>query len=185
MTPKARAAYELYRDLGPKRTLQRVANLQGRPRRRGVSVLKGWSAKYGWQKLTADHDHAKLRKALGGRENMRERTTQLLVEAQDEMVELLLAVARDTRTLPVMDRQGIQVVDANGEPVYKPLVRTSTRVETIKWILGVVGHVPVKRMEVIDHSAEKLAEAATAVGKLSDTKLALLIADDDPDQPGD
>lgn len=185
MTPKARVAYELYRDLGSTRTLQRVADLQGRPPRRGASQILRWSAKYEWQRLTAEHDHKQLRKALGKREVMRERGMQRMVDEQEELIDRLLAIARDTRVLPVMDRQGMQVVAPDGKPLYKPLVKTSTQVETIKWILGVIGYVPVKRMEITDRTEESLDTAAAVTRSMTLQQLdalAEILDDDDPDE---
>lgn len=160
MTLKARAAFELYRDLGPSRSLSRVAALQGRPPRRGQSQLARWSAKYEWVRLCIEHDHAKLRKALKARVLVRERATQKMIDGMDAAADVLLEIMLDRSRLPEYDRQGEQIVDGDGNEVYRYQVRASTRANCAEKVLGLGGLVQVKRTIMEDRSTEDVDEAA-------------------------
>ena len=124
MTPKARAAFELYRDLGPDRSLTKVAEMQGR---RSSRQLETWSSRYNWQRLMAEHDHAEMREALGQREIVRERGTQLLVDWIPRAAAKLLQIMTDERALPVLDRNGEQIEGPDGEPLFRPVVKASVQ----------------------------------------------------------
>jgi hypothetical protein len=54
MTPSAKAAFKVFRDMGPDRTLPAAAELLGR---KSASGLQGWSSKYEWVRLCAEYDH--------------------------------------------------------------------------------------------------------------------------------
>lgn len=178
MTPKARAAFEIYRGLGPARTTKEAAALVGTTQR----TLQGWSSKYEWVRLCTEHDHAELREALGKREIIRERGTQQLIDAIPKAVKVLMDIMEDERELPILDRQGNHQKDADGEFMFKPLVKASTRANCAEKILGIAGLVPVKRMETIDRTAESLDEAAAITRAMTPAQLEALIkilGDDD------
>ena len=186
MTPKAQVAFEVYRDLGPSRSLAQVSKLMGT----ALSNLNAWSAKYEWVRLTTEHDHAELREGLGKREIIRERGTQQLVDAIPRAVKTLVDIMEDTRQLPILDRQGNQMRGAatkEGKPgalLFKPLVKASTRANCAEKVLGIAGLVPVKRMIVEDKSAEALDAAAAILRSMSpkqvDQFLAIMDGSDDP-----
>jgi hypothetical protein len=182
MTPKARAAFEIYRDLGPGphgRTLKKVAELLGRRSIEGLSV---WSRKYEWGRLCAEHDHASLREALGQREIVRERGQQRLIDYIDEAISVLHRVMTDGRQLPILDRNGEQILGPDGEPLYRPLVRASTQANCAEKILGIAGLVPVKRMETVDRTGESLDAAAAVLRSMTNKQvdaLSALLDEDD------
>jgi hypothetical protein len=181
MPPKAQAAYEIYRDLGPKRTLKDAAKLLGKSQ----SVLREWSAKHGWVALAAEHDQADLKEALGKRELVRERATQRLVDMMDDAVTILYDVMMDDRKLPVLDRQGEQLADEDGNKLFRPLVKASTKVMCAEKILGIGGLVPVKRTEVVDRTGEQLDAAANVIAAMSPAQVARFIEIMDEDDASD
>ncbi len=179
MTPKAAVAFEVYRDLGPSRSLAQVSKLMGT----ALSNLNAWSAKYEWVRLTTEHDHAELREDLGKREIIRERGTQQLVDAIPRAVKTLVDIMEDTRQLPILDRQGNQMRGAatkEGKPgalLFKSLVKASTRANCAEKVLGIAGLVPVKRMIVEDRSGEALDAAANVLRAMTKRQVDRLIED--------
>ncbi len=60
-TPRAAAAYEVYRNLGPRRSLAKAAaefydRAETGPEPYQVNQFKEWSRKYGWARRVAEHD---------------------------------------------------------------------------------------------------------------------------------
>jgi hypothetical protein len=151
---KAKVAYEIFRDLGPKRTLPGLAAAMGRDPSY-LSTLKQWSSKFSWQKRALAHDHKTIREGLAQRTVFREQGLQQLAEGVDEAVGQVLGIIRDQRMVPIKDRNG----DKIGE---KPLIAASTKLEASKLLLGIVGIVPVKRIELtqdqesLDEKIDKL-----------------------------
>lgn len=158
MTIKAAIAYELYRDLGPSRSLAQVATLQAR---RTVGQLKRWSTKYEWVRLTAEHDHAALREALKARTLVRERATQKMIDGMDAAADVLLEIMLDRSQLPEYDRQGKQKLDADGNEIFRHQVRASTRANCAEKVLGLGGLVPVKRTINEERTTADIDEAAS------------------------
>ncbi len=168
MTPRARAAFRIYRDLGPGRTLRQVTELLGK---RSPSTVRGWSARYDWADLVAEHDHAQLREAFGQREIVKERALQTLIDRMHEAAETLYAIMTDDKSVPILDRHGEIALDENGEPLQRPTVKASTRLEAAKTLLGLAGLVPVKRTEHVDKTAEQLDQAAAVLRTCSPEQL--------------
>lgn len=174
MTPKATAAFEIYRDLGPSRSLDRLAELSTSPRR----VLADWSSKYEWVRLVTEHDHKELKEDLASRTLVRERATQKMINAMDAAADVLLEIALDRSVLPVLDRQGEHMRGppkeggSPGDLLYKPVVKPSTRANCAEKILGLGGLVPVKRTEIIDRTGEELDEAAAVMESMHPDDLA-------------
>lgn len=163
MTVKALAAFEVYRDLGPSRSMPQVAKLIDT----AASTLKAWSAKYEWVRLVLEHDHKELKEALASRVLVRERATQKMIDGMDQAADVLLEIALDRSVLPVLDRQGEHMRGPGGDDggqgdlLYRPVVRASTRANCAEKIMGLGGLVPVKRTEIINRTDEDLDEAAT------------------------
>lgn len=174
MTAKQRAAFEVYRDIGPSRTLKAAAELLGK----SASLLIGYSAKYDWTRLVTEHDHKELKQALASRVLVRERATQKMIDGMDQAADVLLEIALDRSVLPVLDRQGEHMRGPAGEDgspgelLYKPVVRASTRANCAEKIMGLGGLVPVKRTEIIDRTDEDLDEAAAFMESLHPDDLA-------------
>lgn len=174
MTPKAQAAFEIYRDLGPGRSLDRVAELSSVRRR----SLSDWSSKYEWVRLVTEHDHRALKEALASRVLVRERATQKMIDGMDKAADVLLEIALDRSVVPVLDRQGEHMRGpakedgSPGELLYKPVVKPSTRANCAEKILGLGGLVPVKRTIIEDRSSEDLDEAAAAMESMHPDDLA-------------
>ncbi len=162
MTPRAKVAFEIYRDLGPSRSLDQVAELGTANRR----TLTDWSSKYEWVRLATEHDHRDLKQALAARVLVRERATQKMIDGMDQAADVLLEIALDRSVLPVLDRNGAHIRGPSGddgepgELMYRPVVRASTRANCAEKIMGLGGLVPVKRTETIDRTGEDLDEAA-------------------------
>ncbi len=162
MTAKQRAAFEVYRDLGPSRTLKEAASLLGK----SSCLLEKYSSKYEWVRLTTEHDHKDLKQALAARVLVRERATQKMIDGMDQAADVLLEIALDRSVLPVLDRQGEHMRGpagddgSPGELLYRPVVRASTRANCAEKVMGLGGLVPVKRTEIIDRTGEDLDEAA-------------------------
>lgn len=171
MTSKAQAAYSVYRDLGPTRTLKKTAELIGRSDR----LVRGWSAEYNWVALAKEHDYAKLKEGLGEREVNRELVMQSIIDSMPAAAEKCLRIMTDDRKLPILDRQGQHMIDEAGRKLYRPLVKASTQLEAAKLLLGIGGAVPVKRTETIDRSGEELDEVAAMVAKLTPAQVLRVI----------
>lgn len=158
-TPKARAAWTVYRDMGPRRTLAALVEQLGRAPSY-MAQVKLWSSRYQWQERAAAHDQAELRAGLGERNYLRERALQNLVEAADRASEKVLEILQDDREIPVLDRDG----NVAG---YRPRISPAVQLEAAKWVHGTCGIVPVKRMELktepdtLDDQADALFRQAT------------------------
>ena len=174
MTGKASVAYDLYCAMGPTRSLSTLAEQMGHPPGY-LGQLKRWSARYGWQRLAAEHDHAALREGLGQREIVKERALQMLVDWLPEAAQTLYDIMTDSDRLPILDRHGEQALDPDGQPMYKPAVAVSTRLEAAKALMGIGGMVPVRRTEHVDRTEESLDAAANVVRSLSPAQVDGLI----------
>lgn len=174
MTAKQRAAYEVYRDLGPTRVLKDAAALLGK----SEYLLQRYSSQFGWKRLVTEHDHRELKEALASRVLVREQATQKLIDAMDAAADVLLEIALDRSVLPVLDRQGQHMrgpAKEDGSPgdlLYKPVVKPSTRANCAEKILGLGGLVPVKRTIIEDRTGEDLDEAAAVMESMHPDDLA-------------
>lgn len=172
MTPAARRAFEVYRDLGADRTQAAAADKLGLSTR-SRTHLRTWSAKYHWVQLCQEHDHAHLKEQLGEREIIKETALQKVIGYSVEMVDVLYAIATDVSVIPVLDRHGKPDLGPatdehpDGEPRFKPLVKASTRAQAAQTLLGIGGLVAVKRTEYIDRTPESLDEAAALLRTMS------------------
>jgi hypothetical protein len=162
MTATQRAAFVVYRDLGPSRRLKDAAKLLGKSN----SLLEGYSAKHDWTRLVLEHDHKELKEDLAARVLVRERATQKLINNMDQAAGVLVEVMLDRSVLPVLDRQGAHIRGpagddgSPGELMYRPVVQPSTRAIAAEKVLGLGGLVPVKRTIIEDRTDEDLDEAA-------------------------
>lgn len=204
-TSKAKAAWEIYRDMGPDRSLAKVVEAMG-SKRGYIQQLKRWSARYDWPGRATRHDHEALREALGERVIVREQVVQSMVERAMRAAEILYTIAEgrvpDGDKEPVLDRHGevmtMILTDEHGEPkldeagepmrqpVTRPVVKPSTRMEAATRILGNVGIVPPKRMELSGPDQSVLRLGVEVVSKMSDRSLealAILLEDDEDDAP--
>jgi hypothetical protein len=174
MTAKQRAAFEVYRDLGPGRTLKDAAKLLDKTE----SLLRTYSSKCDWTRLVTEHDHRALKEALASRVLVRERATQKMIDGMDKAADVLLEIALDRSVVPVLDRQGEHMRGpakedgSPGELLYKPVVKPSTRANCAEKILGLGGLVPVKRTIIEDRSSEDLDEAAAVMESMHPDDLA-------------
>jgi hypothetical protein len=160
MTAKARAAFEIYRDMGRDRTLAKTAEQMGY---RSQSHIRGWSTKYDWTKLVAEHDHASLKEHLGQRTVVREHALQRMIDNMDAAAGVLLEIMLDRSKLPILDRHGKPELDADGNRMFKYQVKPSTRAQCAEKVLGIGGLAPVKRTEIVDTTSENLDEAAAVL----------------------
>jgi len=166
-TPAAARALEVYLQLGPERTLPRLAESLGyRPA--STSLLSRWSVKYGWPGLAIEHDRQSIRDSLGASAVHRDRARVDLAAAASEAVATALTILRDTSTLPVFDRHGNPLKDSNDNPITRPVVAASTRLQAAQWILATIGVAPVKRLELevqkqptLEDQADAIADCAT------------------------
>ncbi len=162
MTPRAKIVFEVYRDLGPSRTLREAIALTDSRK----PTVEDWSSKYEWVRLVTEHDHKELKEALASRVLVRERAAQKMIDGMDQAADVLLEIALDRSVLPVLDRQGEHMRGpagddgSPGELLYRPVVRASTRANCAEKVMGLGGLVPVKRTEIIDRTGEDLDEAA-------------------------
>ena len=179
MTPKARAAFDVYLEMGLTRTLRELGELTGHSK----STIRGWSSRYEWTRKAKEHDHQHLKEQLGEREIVKERNLQRIVDISDEAISVVYDIMTDKGKLPLLNRQGEHAVDDKGNKIWKPTVKASTRLEAAKTILGIGGLVPVKRMEHIDKSGEQLDAAANVLRAMSPKQVQRLIEDldDSPD----
>jgi hypothetical protein len=174
VTPRAKIVFEIYRDLGPSRTLRQAADLTDSR----FATVTAWSSKYEWVRLCAEYDHKELKEALAARVLVRERATQKMIDGMDAAADVLLEIALDRSVVPVLDRQGEHMRGPSGddgspgELLYKPVVRASTRANCAEKIMGLGGLVPVKRTIIEDRSSEDLDEAAAVAESLHPDDLA-------------
>ena len=173
MTDKAYEAFEIFRDLGPSRTLTQVAEITGKH----IQQLYKWSSKYKWMRLCVEYDNKDLKKKLGERESIRETALQTIIDRMHTAIDKVFSVMTDDRQLPVFDRQGEQVIGPDGKPCYKPLVKASTQLQAAQMILGIGGLVAVKRTEVVNKTAEDIDRAAGIMSTMTPDQLRRLVAD--------
>jgi hypothetical protein len=103
----------------------------------------------------------------------------------DDAITVLHSVMMDSNVIPIKDRDGNQIKDTEGNPLFKPMVKASTRANCAEKILGIAGLVPVKRMVVEDKSAEALDAAAAVLRSMSPKQIdQFLDILDDEDKPG-
>jgi hypothetical protein len=177
MTSKAKAAFDVYLEMGAKRTLVKLAELTGHAK----STIEGWSSRYEWTRRVKEHDHAHLREQLGQREIVREHSLQRLVDISPEAVEVVYRIMTDDTKLPILNRQGEHATDKKGNLLWKPGVRASTKLEAAKTALGIAGLVPVRRMEHVDRSGEQLDAAANVLRAMTPRQIDRLIESLDED----
>jgi hypothetical protein len=162
VTPRAKIVFEVYRDLGPARTLRKATDLTSSR----FATVTAWSSKFEWVRLVTEHDHRELKESLAGQVLVRERAKQKLINGMDSAADVLLEIALDRSVLPVLDRQGEHMRGppgddgSPGELLYRPVVRASTRANCAEKVLGLGGLVQVKRTETVDKTGEELDEAA-------------------------
>ncbi len=176
MTATQRAAFVVYRDLGPSRRLKDAAKLL----KKSASLLEGYSSKHDWTRLVIEHDHKELKEDLAARVLVRERATQKMINNMDQAAGVLVEVMLDRSVLPVLDRQGVHIRGpagddgSPGELMYRPVVQPSTRAIAAEKVLGLGGLVPVKRTIIEDRTGEDLDEAAAFMESLHPDDLAEL-----------
>jgi hypothetical protein len=154
-TGSALVAWRTFLELGPGRSLAATVEAMGRkPSYRGL--LARWSAANDWQGRAAAHDQQELRACLAGRSEIRERALQQLVDAAGRASQIVLEILDDVSCVPVLDRHGRQV----GE---RPRVAASTKLEAAKWIHGVLGIQPVRRLELEVKSPPTVSDVADRI----------------------
>jgi hypothetical protein len=172
MTSKAWRAFQVYRDLGPQRSLRVLAEKLDYS---GEALVKRWSALYEWQRLCTEHDHRQLREQLGRRSVQREGAMQQVIDALPNALRTILSIMNDDNRIPILNRDGSQMKDADGNALYRPTVQASTKLAAAQALAGIAGLVPVKRMEVKDTSGETLDEAAGLIKALTPQQVEAVI----------
>lgn len=179
MTDKAESAFEIYRDMGPTRTLKGAAELMGKH----VGQLNRWSARYQWARLCEEHDHGDLKEKLSQRETVRETALQTILDRMQIAIDKVFDVLTDDSKLPVLDRQGEHLTGPDGEPLYRPVVKPSTQLMAAQLVLGIGGLVAVKRTETINRTGEDLDRAAGIMSTMTPEQLKRLVADLQSSEP--
>lgn len=173
MTDKAESVFKIYRDLGPKRSTKEAAELTGKNR----GVVERWCTRYRWVKLCEEYDNRALREKLGQRETVRETALQSIIDKMQIAIDKVFDVLTDDRKLPVLDRQGEQMLGPDGEPLYRPIVKPSTQLQAAQVVLGIGGLVAVKRTETIDRTGEDIDRAAGVMSTMTPAQLKRLVKD--------
>ena len=203
-TPYAFGAFCSYLDLGSKRTLRECSEKGGY----SVYGVRKWSARHDWDSRATAYDIADLRKSIDGREQVRERARQVMMNDVEEAATTLGEVMRGKLTPPECHCEDIQedpddpdsetrahcscgasqpVMDRHGSMIgYKPTVAASTRQAAAQAILDRSGMTPPKRVELTGKDGEQLRlDARLAMGKLGDEQLGTILDVFGPDPDGD
>lgn len=194
-TPRAFGAFGCYLKLGSKRTLKACSDA-GEYSETGV---RKWSARHDWELRASDYDSDELDRDIQGRERVRERARQIMIDDVEEAARTLGAVMRREIKLPeCSDRCTDEVChcglrtptfDRHGEHVGDRATVTPAEARASALaILDRCGMAPPKRVELTGKDGERLRlDARLEMGKLTGDKLDTIldIFAPDPDAPAD
>jgi hypothetical protein len=193
-TPRAFGAFSDYLQMGPGRSLTECAERFGYR----VNSLNNWSSVHQWRDRAQAYDTAELERSIQGREQVRERARQNLIDDIEESTRTIRGVRKGRVPMPecgddctlerCMCGVWVPVLDRHGKVVgRKPQIAASTRQAAAVATLDRCGLTPPKRVELTGADGEKLRlEASLQLGGLGDAELAALAAafapgDDQPD----
>jgi hypothetical protein len=183
-TRKAWAAFATYLELGANRTLKACAEAGGY----SPTTVRKWSSAHDWDSRATAYDVAELQKSIEGREQVRERARQVMMDAAVDAAETLDSVRVGRLSMPECGPDctedkcvcgiWLPILDRHGRMVgRKPTIAASTRQAAALSILDRCGMTPPKRVELTGADGERLRmEARLALGSLSDDQLGVLAA---------
>ena len=192
-TSRAYGAFACYLELGSKRTLRECAEAGGYSQ----TGVRKWSARHDWDTRATAYDVAMLQRSIEGREQVRERARQVMMDDAEEAARMVGAIMRRELALPKCGDQcsdelcvcgsRIPILDRHGEHIgYRAAVAPSTAQAAALAILDRCGMTPPKRVELTGADGERLRlEASLALGGLSDERLGALAAAFAPDDDDD
>jgi hypothetical protein len=192
-TKYAFGAFACYLELGSKRTLRACAEAGGY----SATGVRKWSARHDWDNRATAYDIAMLQRSIEGREQVRERARQVMMDDAEEAARTLGAVMRRTLKLPECDERCTEEVchcglrtpifDRHGEHVGDRATVTPAEARAAALaVLDRCGMTPPKRVELTGADGERLRlEAQLALGSLSNDRLAALLAAFAPNDDGD
>ena len=192
-TKKAFGAFVYYLEIGSKRTLRATSEGGGY----SVTGVRKWSSIHDWDSRASAYDVAELQKSIDGREQVRERARQVMMNDAEKAAATIGEVMRGKLSrpecgpdcaegacvcgvwAPVFDRHGDHVSD-------KQTVTPATRQAAAQAILDRVGLTPPKRVALTGKDGEQLRlDARLQMGKLTDEKLATILDVFAPDPDSD
>lgn len=171
-TSTASTAFKLYYEMGPGRSLRRLAKAQGRPEER---TLAGWSSKDEWQRRATEGDSEELKRGTETRRATREAVMQQLFDSAIDAARIIIAIKRgrmpDGDVDPLLDRHGNPILDAEGNQICRPRIKASTRLQAAIRILESIGITPPKRVEMSGPDGMEVGVVTEMFDSLSDEAL--------------
>lgn len=181
-TNKAFGAFVDFLQLGPGRTLKALAGAEDY----SPTGVRKWSSQHNWTTRATAYDSAELERSIQGREQVRERARQALIDDTEQATATLAGVNRGRLPmpecsedctddvcvcgvwLPILDRHGVHI----GR---KPAIAPSTRSVAALATLDRCGLTPPKRVELTGADGEQLRiEARLLLGTLGEEQLVAL-----------
>lgn len=143
----AYGAFQVYLELGPKRTIRGVREGLGRTESYD-NQLRMWRKTHSWDERTRAWDSEELQRALNRRSEQRDMARRVLFEASIDFAEFIVELAK-------------------GRVVNDPTkAKPSTRLQAALRGLELCGLVPPKRIEITQKTEIDVSKAAKAVQKL-------------------
>ncbi len=180
---KAWQAFNSYLAIGHRRTLRQVSEDGGH----SVTGVRKWSSQHDWRSRAAAYDQAALERDIAGREKVRERARQSLIDDIEDAAETLRGVRSGKVPMPecgddcTIDKCvcGVwtPIQDRHGRAIgRKPTVTAATRQGAAVAILDRCGLMPPKRVELSGKDGEALREqGALMLGMLDTSQIVALM----------
>ena len=172
-TPRAYERFLRYCDMGTDRNQRGLYQaLRDEGERVSYGQITQWSSRHRWVERSADYQRrlqdAWMAAAEDQRAQIRSEIMQAAMSAAHTVRALVEGSCSDGEQIPRLDRHGQIVVGPDGEPVTRPAVSPSVRLQAAKDALERAGVVPPRRYELeIGQKDGAEAEARTALGQLS------------------
>lgn len=162
-TAKAFAAFSEYLELGPDRSIAKVARELGRPA--GYARhLEAWSSKHDWVARAREFDEHLAAKRLEARQEAIERAYGVLAENAEKAAALIVASIRGILPESALERELVALIldaDADGDEVAKAEARyvpARDRIRTAIDVLSKLGIGEVKRVKVDNDEDSRAAD---------------------------
>ncbi len=159
--------------MGPARNLRTLRIRIGKAERY-ARTLRVYSSKFNWTARAAQYDADRFAAATASADSVRKHVLAVVAEDADATIRDLLELRRGRMgdgydSEPILDRHGEEI----GQ---RPAVKASTRVEAGRHVLGLIGLVPPKRVELSGPDGSEIKAAATVAATLDTATLERLRA---------
>lgn len=166
-TSLSRNAFRIYLELGPMRSLRKVADELDKPEWY-TRTLERWSSRFSWVDRAAEYDDHSLNRSAELRQQVREAAIRMMQEAALEATETIIDLSRgemrDGASVPIMDKFG-------NEHGSRPSVPAQVRIQAAIRAQECIGIIPPKRIEHTGRDGEPIEAAINVVKGFDDDEL--------------